>query len=76
MLLDPKMKKVKLLELPIDLRMQRIKDGRLSILIKLLRQEPRDSIRSSVSISTDHSISDQDFHSRELLSAKVPTMLP
>jgi hypothetical protein len=40
--------------------MQPIKDGRLSILIKLLRQEPRDSIRSSVSISTDHSILDQD----------------
>jgi hypothetical protein len=50
------------------------KDGRLSILIKLEPSELRDSTRNSVSISIDHSILDQDFHSRELLNATVPTM--
>jgi hypothetical protein len=50
------------------------RDGRLSILIRMIRTELRASTRSLVSISTDHSTSDQDFHSRELLSATVPTM--
>jgi hypothetical protein len=52
------------------------KDGELSILTKLVQSNLRDSTRTSVSTLTDHSISSQNFHSTELLSALVPTMLP
>jgi len=45
------------------------RDGRLSILTKHLRLEPRDSTRNSVSISTDHSISDPECQCKELLNA-------
>jgi len=47
--------------------------GTLSMLIKLTKIEPRDSIRSSDYTSIDHSTLDQDYHSRESLSATVPT---
>jgi hypothetical protein len=50
------------------------KDGRLSTLTKLIRSEPRDSTKNSVSISTDHSTSDPECQCKELLSAMVPTM--
>jgi hypothetical protein len=77
MLLVVKMKKAK--QLLSTTRMEtRItmptKDGRLSILIRLEPSELRDSTRNSASISIDHSTSDQDFHSKELLSATVLTM--
>jgi hypothetical protein len=77
MLLVVKMKKAK--QLLSTTRMEtRItmptKDGRLFILTRPQPSELRDSTRNSASISTDHSILDQDFHSRELLNATVPTM--
>jgi len=49
------------------------KDGESFILTKLKKLKPRDSTKSLASTSTDHSISDQDCHSKELLSATVPT---
>jgi hypothetical protein len=49
------------------------KDGRSSMLTKQRPLELRVSTRNSVSISTDHSTSDQECHSRELLSATVLT---
>jgi len=54
--------------------MVNIKDGELSILIKLVQFNPRDSTRTSASISTDHSTSSQNSHSTELLNATVQTM--
>jgi hypothetical protein len=51
------------------------KNGRFFTLIKLLRQRPRDSMRSSDSISTDHSTLSQSFHSTELQKALEPTTL-
>jgi hypothetical protein len=50
-----------------------INDGESSMLTKELKIEGKVSTRNSVSTSTDHSISDQDFHSKELLSAMVLT---
>jgi len=50
------------------------RDGELSILIKLVQSNPRDSTRTSVSISIDHSILSQNFHSTELLNATELTM--
>jgi hypothetical protein len=49
------------------------RDGPLSMLTRLIRIEPRASIKNLDSTLTDHSISDQDFHSKELLNATVPT---
>jgi hypothetical protein len=43
------------------------------MLIKLAKIEPRASTKSSDYTSTDHSTSDQDFHSKEFSSATVPT---
>jgi hypothetical protein len=45
-----------------------------SILTKIRDLKRRDSTRTSVSMSTDHSTLSQNFHSTELLSATVPTM--
>jgi hypothetical protein len=77
MLLDLKTRKVLLLlctiEMVITLTML-TKNGKSSILTKLLQLEPRVSTRNLDSTSTDHSISDQDFHSRELLNATELTM--
>jgi len=50
------------------------KDGRFFILIRRQRLKPRDSMKNSDSTSIDHSILDQDFQCRELLSATVLTM--
>jgi len=50
-----------------------INNGKLFILIKPPSLKPRDSTKNSDSTSTDHSILDQDCHSKELLSATVPT---
>jgi hypothetical protein len=44
------------------------------MLTRLQRLKLRDSMRNSVSTSTDHSTSDQDYQCRELLSAMEPTM--
>jgi hypothetical protein len=41
--------------------MERIRDGRSSILTKLKQFNPRDFMRTSDSTSTDHSTSDPDF---------------
>jgi len=49
------------------------RDGRFYMLTKEQRMQQRDSTKSMASTSTDHSISDQDCHSKELLSATVPT---
>jgi hypothetical protein len=43
------------------------RDGLLSILTKLRRDQPADSTKTSVSISTESSTSDQDSQCRELL---------
>jgi hypothetical protein len=43
-------------------------------LIKLKLSKPRESTRTSVSMSTDHSTLSPNFHSTELLNATVPTM--
>jgi hypothetical protein len=53
-----------------------ISNGKLSILIRLRVNKLRDSAKNGDSISIDHSTSDQDCHSKEYLSALVPTMLP
>jgi len=49
------------------------KDGRSSMLIKLKSSELRVSTKSLVSISTDHSISDQECQCKELPNAMEPT---
>jgi hypothetical protein len=48
-------------------------NGQYSILTKTRDLKRRDSTRTSVSMSTDHSTLSQNFHSTELLSATVPT---
>jgi hypothetical protein len=48
------------------------KGGRSSTLIKLQKPEPRVSTKNSVSILTDHSISDQECQCKELLNATEP----
>jgi hypothetical protein len=63
MLLDLKTKKAKQSELLIEMVLKvelSTRDGRSSILTKLLRLELRDSTKNSASTSTDHSILDQD----------------
>jgi uncharacterized membrane protein YjjP (DUF1212 family) len=75
MLEVPRMKKVKQSKSRVTM-VVKAKDGELSILTKLVQSNLRDSTRTSVSTLTDHSISSQNFHSTELLSALVPTMLP
>jgi len=52
-----------------------INNGKLFISTKLKKKLRREKAKSSVSISTDHSTSDQDCHSEELSNALVPTML-
>jgi hypothetical protein len=49
------------------------RDGPFNILIKQSQLRPRDLMKNSVSISTDHSTSDQDFQCTESLNAMVPT---
>jgi hypothetical protein len=51
-----------------------IKDGQLSILTKLVQSNQRDSTRTLASMSTDHSILSQNFHSTELQNATELTM--
>jgi hypothetical protein len=51
-----------------------IKDGKLSILTKLIRLKPKAKMKNSASTSIDHSTLDQDCHSRESLNAMVQTM--
>ena len=55
---------------------QPTRNGRLSILIKLNLLDLKDLTKSLVSISTDHSISDQECQCRESKNALEPTMLP
>jgi hypothetical protein len=57
MLLHQRMRKVKLLELliEVDPKMLLTKDGRSSMLIKLIRLELRASTKNLDSTSTDHS---------------------
>jgi hypothetical protein len=50
------------------------KNGKYCILIRLIKTEQRESIRSSDFTSIDHSISDQECHSKEFLSATELTM--
>jgi hypothetical protein len=54
--------------------MEPTRDGRLSILIKLMQIKLKDSTNSSDGISTDHSTSDQECHSTELLKHMETTM--
>jgi hypothetical protein len=49
------------------------RDGRSSILTKQIKNKKRDLMMTSVSTSTDHSISDQDFQCTELLKPKETT---
>jgi len=62
---EEQIKKVKQLSSGIDMEVQ-IKDGELSILIKLIKNQPQDLTKSSVSSSTDHSFSDLDCQCKEL----------
>jgi len=50
-----------------------LKNGRLSILTKLMPLQQRESIKISDSMSTDHSTLSQDFQWRESLKPLVPT---
>jgi hypothetical protein len=68
-----RMKKCKLFKFMVDTT-EPTRDGRFSIWIPRQRIEPRESMKNSVFTSIDHSTSDQDCHSRESLSATVPTM--
>jgi len=52
-----------------------ISNGQLFILTKQRAHKLKDSIKTSVSMSTDHSILFLNFHSIELLSVLVLTML-
>jgi len=61
---EVKMLKDKKFKYTID-TMEPIKDGRFFTLTKRQRLKPRDSMKNSVSISTDHSTSSQSFHSTE-----------
>jgi hypothetical protein len=70
MLVETLIKKDKLLSIIAD-TMVLIRDGRFSILIRKLRQRPRDSTKSSASTSTDHSTLSQNSHSTELLRCLV-----
>jgi len=54
------------------IRMEQIRNGRFSMLIKLQKLKQKDSMKNSASTSTDHSTSSLNFHSTELLSASVP----
>ena len=59
MSMEPRMRKLE--RLLSDLTMVKLKqNGMSSILTKLPRMRLRDSIKNSVSISTDHSTSDQE----------------
>jgi len=73
MYLDPRILKDRKLVLTRE-TMVRTKDGRLFILTQL-RQKPRDSMRNSVSTSTDHSTLSLSFHSTESLRASEPITL-
>jgi hypothetical protein len=53
---------------------ENINNGKSFTLTKQERLKLRDSMRNSVSISTDHSTLDQDSQCKESLSAMVPTM--
>jgi hypothetical protein len=53
---------------------ENINNGKFFTLTKQERLKQRDSMRNSVSISIDHSISDQDSQCKESLSAMEPTM--
>jgi hypothetical protein len=64
MLLDPKMKKVKLLELP-EIQVRLIKNGKFSISTRQKQLKLKDSMKNLVSILTDHSILDPDFQCRD-----------
>jgi hypothetical protein len=44
----------------------KLSNGKLSMLTKLRRNKPRDWLKTSDSMPTDHSTSDQECHSREL----------
>jgi hypothetical protein len=46
-----------------------------TVKIRTVRMKKKDSKRNMASIQTDHSTSDQECHSRELLNAEVPVML-
>jgi hypothetical protein len=73
MLKEARTKKVKQL-VCLETIEERINNGKLFILIRLISLQQRVLTKNSVSTLIDHSISDQDFHSKELLSAMVPTM--
>jgi hypothetical protein len=68
MLKEEKMLKAKQLVFG-EITEESINNGKLSILIRLKVNKLRDSAKNGASISTDHSTSDQDFHSKEFLSA-------
>jgi hypothetical protein len=72
MLQETKIKKVKLFKFTTN-TMELTRDGRFSILTRKQRLKLKDSMRNSVSISTDHSTWYQSFLSTELQSAMVPT---
>jgi len=73
MYLDPRILKDRKLVLTRE-TMVPTKDGRLFILTQS-RQKPRDSMRNSVSTSTDHSTLSLSFHSIESLRASEPITL-
>jgi hypothetical protein len=72
MLKEVKMKKVNQLASGATIEVN-TNNGKLSISTKLKDHKLRESTRTLVSMSTDHSILFQNFHSIELLSATVRT---
>jgi hypothetical protein len=67
------MKKVKQL-LCMVITVRSTSNGPLPMLIKLKKMRPRVLTKNTVSISTDHSISDQDFQCKESFSVTEPIM--
>jgi hypothetical protein len=51
------------------------RDGRSSMKMRKKEKLAKDLMKTSVSTSIDHSISDLDFQCKELLSVSEPTML-
>jgi hypothetical protein len=71
----PRIRKDKLFKSMV-IMVERTNSGMYSILTKLIKLRPKDSMKNLVSISIDLSTLSHSFHSIELLSALEPTMLP
>ena len=55
---------------------ERTSNGRSSTLIASKTNKPRELLKASVSMPTDHSTSDQDFQCKESANLLEPTTLP